>query len=223
MKQSRTAVDFDAWDHPIKVASKIVSKSLGACQRINDVVFVNLPKKLYEPKNPYALSINRAGPEMFAAMVDAFKRVRDDIKGFRNNKRGKAFINVSYGFDGVELGVTSKMIQSMTAAVQGVTEQDALVFVAAPYSLGENQKIGYPSLLGKENPRVVVVGMTDVNGNPNRKVPSAPFIKINAVGSWTNVTGRLQSDPNKVGQMVVTGTSFSKSISSPHPPSRRNG
>ena len=193
------------WGHPIQVASKVVSKTLGACQKV-DIVFVGLPRITYEPVN---MNSNRAARELWPIMEDAFKKIRDDIKGtiLGKNRRGKAFINVSFGFDEVEWPVDQKMIQSMKAAVDAVTKEDALVVLAAPYGLIHGAA-GYPSLLGASNPRVVVVGATDINGIVWNSVTPAPYININAVGRLTKVIGRLQNW--EIGQQDVSGTSFSK-------------
>ena len=205
-KYRRDGVEVGDWNHAIQVASKIVSKTLGACQKVN-VVFVGLPQITYTPVNTNS---NRAARELWPIMEDAFSKIRKDIKSKTNgkNKRGKAFINVSFGFDRVEWPVAQKMIRSMKAAVDAVTKEDALVILAAPYSINHDVAAGYPSLLGASNQRVVVVGATDIKGVVWNDVIPAPYIKINAVGSRTKVIGRLQN--REFGQRDVSGTSFSK-------------
>lgn len=174
------------------MASKIVSKSFGSCKMVN-IVWLGLP---YTP--------DTVDPRMWPAMIDALQKIRKDIKA--NKLQGKAYINISNGFEDARWTKTDKMMISMNEAVIGVTKLDALVVMAA----GNNGQpiFAYPQTLGSINNRVVVIGAVDSAGNPWTDQSTADFVKISAAGNNTAVIRTNQG--GSLGPITVSGTSFSK-------------
>ena len=102
--------------------------------------------------------------------------------------------------------MTDKMIKSLTEAVNGVTQLDAL-FILAAGNMG-TPITTYPQMLGQSNARVVVVGAVDAQGNTWSDSSTANWVKINAIGRATNVIS--QSEVGPWGPEIVDGTSFSE-------------
>lgn len=182
--------------HSVMVASKVASKSFGSCKMVN-IVWLGLPDKDQNSRNP-------VDPRRWPAMVDALQKIRRDIKD--NKLQGKAYINISGGFQNANFPMTNSMMVSMTEAIKGVTKLDALVILAAG---NDGRPIwSYPQILGQTNPRVVVAGAVDIAGNLWTETSTADFVKLNAVGSNTQVIGSNLGSP--YGPFSVSGTSFSK-------------
>lgn len=178
------------YDHPVMVASKIVSKSFGSCKMVN-IVWLGLPRDTGD-------SPGEVDPRNWPAMIDALQKVRKDIN--QKKLQGKAYVNISQGFNLATFPVTKDMMTSMTEAVKGVTKLDALVIMSA----GNDGKPirTYPQILGQTNPRVVVTGGVDSAGNIYTRSSTANFIKINAVSVNTQVIG---SDLGSPGPLTRSG------------------
>lgn len=185
-------------EHAIRVASKIVSKSFGSCKIVN-IVWLGI-----------YFGVNEVAPQMWPSLIDALEKIRKDIK--KKDLQGKAYINFSGGFAKATWPVTDKMIKSMTKAVNGVTELDALLILAA----GNYGKpiTAYPQLLGNTNPRVVVVGASKIDGSAWEDSDTASWVKVYADGGRTHVIGATGSDvwDGKWGPSYSSGTSFSKHL-----------
>lgn len=145
-------------------------------------------------------------PRAWPAMVDALQKIRKDIKDKR--LQGKAYVNISYGFQLATFPVTHYMRTSMIEAVKGVTGVDALVIMAA----GNDGKpiLSYPQALGQINKRVVVTGAVDDMGNLWTGTSTANWVKINAAGDKTLVIGSNLGQP--FGPIEQSGTSFSEHL-----------
>ena len=181
------------------VASKIVSKSFGSCKMVN-IVWLGLPRSSQNRQQ------QPVDPRSWPAMIDALQKVRRDIKD--NKLQGKAYVNISFGFQDAKFSMTDSMIISMADAVKGVTKLDALVIMAAG---NDGRPIwSYPQALGEINPRVMVTGAVDIVGNLWTETSTANFVKINAVGKNTQV---IASDAGSLYRPIsASGTSFSKYI-----------
>lgn len=103
--------------------------------------------------------------------------------------------------------MTDKMKKSLTEAVNGVTQLDALFILAAGNS--GTPITTYPQVLRQSNARVVVVGAVDPQGNAWSDSSTANWIKINAIGSKTLIIGQDKGD-SPWGPRTVSGTSFSE-------------
>ena len=98
------------------------------------------------------------------------------------------------------------MIKSLTEAVNGVTQLDALVMMAD----GNNgtHLTTYPQKLGRTNNRVVVTGAVHSAGNAWRYQSTANWFRNDAVGSSTNFNGTHQG--SSCGPLTISETSFNK-------------
>ena len=172
------------------VATKIVSKRFGSCKMVN-IVWLGLPTNPQDPDE-------KVDPAAWPAMIDALGKVRKDIVD--NDLKGKAYINISFGFQEARFHVSKEMEKSMDAAINGVTNVDALVIMAA----GNDGKPinSYPQMLGQSNKRVVVIGSVDDFGNLIPTTSTAIWVKIHAVGIYRSAL--------PFGPSADWGTSFSK-------------
>ena len=184
--------------HSVMVASKIASKSFGSCKMVN-IVWLGLPEKGRNLRLG-----NPVDPRRWPAMIDALQKIRRDIKD--NKLQGKAYINISGGFQDATFPVTDSMQESMAEAIKGVTKLDALVIMAA----GNNGRPIWsdPQRLGQIYPRVVVTGAVNITGNLWTGTSTADFVRLYAVGSNTRVIGSNLGSP--YGPISVSGTSFSR-------------
>lgn len=157
-------------------------------------------------------------PQMWPSLIDALEKIRKDIKNQNLKGKGKAYVNFSGGFAKAPWPISKNIIKSMTKAINGVTEYDALVILAAGNS-GEpiisNPK-SYPQLLGETNPRVVVVGASNIDGSAWARSDTATWIKLFANGVSTSVIGATGSDvwASTWGKSSSSGTSVSKHFQS---------
>ena len=194
------------WPHPVAVASKIVSTSLGSCKGV-DIVWLGLPYIGDGKSDPI--------PDKWPGMVDALKCVSKDVK--KNKLQGKAYVVMPTGFLGPKgsvFVVTKKMIKSLEEAVKKVRDLDVLLIMSAGNSLSEESDESlsittYPQLLGKTDARVVVVGGVSTDGKAWKDSLTAPWVKINAVSKATNTISEIKGG-NHWGRVARDGTSFSE-------------
>lgn len=98
------------------------------------------------------------------------------------------------------------MIKSVTEAVNGVTQLDALMMMAA----GNNGTpvTTYPQILGQTNNRVVFTGAVHSAGSAWRYQSTANRVRNDAVGNSTNFNGTHQG--SSCGLSTISETSFNE-------------
>ncbi len=120
-------------EHAVKVASRIVSKSFGSCQKVNIV-------SLRLPQTPRSVD-----PRRWPSSVDALQKIRKENQ--REPTSRHSYINILGKLEDATWPVTDK---TLTEAIDPVMQLDALLIMVAGNKGISNTT--YPQILGQTRP-----------------------------------------------------------------------
>ncbi|ODH20229.1 hypothetical protein ACO22_05936 [Paracoccidioides brasiliensis] len=142
-------------EHGTGVASKVIGRNLGSCQRCTLIV-----SSLFEGVDEQDESVT------LARYLDQVRGVIDDV--LLKNRMGKAVINISANFDPTVGVVFIRELHKLLVELDGL---NVAIVVSASNRADESPEIDrYPALFAKPGsdlyiPNLIVVGATDAHGH----------------------------------------------------------
>ncbi|EEH35016.2 glucan 1,3-beta-glucosidase [Paracoccidioides lutzii Pb01] len=142
-------------EHGTGVASKVIGRNLGSCQRCTLIV-----SSLFEGVDEQDESVT------LARYLDQMRGVVDDV--LLKNRMGKAVINISANFDPTVGVVFIRELHKLLVELDGL---NVAIVVSASNRANESPEIDrYPALFAKPGtdlyiPNLIVVGATDAHGH----------------------------------------------------------